>query len=402
LASVEERTVRDAMSDTRCSGAAIGRIIPRDRTDGSVGRHAESDLDRAIRGAIDCDIHPALPGTAALLPYLDEHWHATVSMVLGGMARLELNSYPPNAPLSGRPDWRPPAPRKPAGELAMLQAQALDHFGLRYAICNCLYGAQAVYNPDLGAALCRAMNDWMAKEWLDRDARLRASIAVSLVDPEQAAAEVERCAADRRFVQVLVLAMGEMPLGRRAYWPIYRAAERHGLAIGVHAGSMFRHAPTQSGYPSYLVEDYAAQTQGFASQLISFVAEGVFVKFPTLKLVLIESGVSWLPAMMWRFGKDWRGTRTEVPWLTEVPASVVREHVRLTIQPFDAPPDAADLQRVIEQIGSDDVLLFATDYPHWQFDGDDVLPQGLPERLLQKILVDNPLATYPRLRETTA
>ena len=45
------------------------------------------------------------------------------------------------------------------------------------------------------------------------------------------------------------------------------------------------------------------------------------------------------------------------------------------------------------------MLLFATDYPHWQFDGDDVLPAGLPERLLHKILIDNPLATYPRLQE---
>ncbi|MDB5406680.1 MAG: hydrolase [Rhodospirillales bacterium] len=364
-----------------------------------------SDLVLATRGAIDCDIHPALPGTAALLPYLDEHWHATVAMVLGGMARLELNSYPPNAPLTGRPDWRPssgPVGGKAGSEIAMLQAQALDHFGLSLAICNCLYGAPAVYNPDLGAALCRAMNDWMAKEWLDRDARLRASIVVSPVDPEQAAAEIARCAAEKRFVQVMLLAMGELPLGRRAYWPIYREAERHGLPIGIHAGSMFRHAPTQSGYPSFLVEDYAAQSQAFATQLISFIAEGVFVKFPTLKLVLLESGVSWLPAMMWRFGKDWRGTRTEVPWVKELPASIVREHVRLTIQPFDGPPDAADLQRVIEQIGSDDMLLFSTDYPHWQFDGDEVLPRGLPERLLQKILVDNALATYPRLTETAS
>ena len=49
-------------------------------------------------------------------------------------------------------------------------------------------------------------------------------------------------------------------------------------------------------------------------------------------------------------------------------------------------------------MGSDAILLYASDFPHWQFDGDDALPQGLPESLRQKILVDNPLATYPRLR----
>ena len=359
-----------------------------------------SALNFADAGAIDCDIHPALAGTEALLPYLDDYWRDTMNMVMKGMSRLELNSYPPGAPLSARPDWRPQE-GKAGADLALLRAQALDHFGLRYAICNCLHGALAVYNPDLGTALCRAMNDWLAKEWLDREPRLRASIAISLMDPEAAAEEIERCAADRRFVQVLVLAMGEMPLGRRMYWPIYRAAERHGLPIGIHAGSMMRHAPTQSGYPSYLAEDYVTQAQAFATQTISFVAEGVFAKYPALRVVLLESGVSWLPGMMWRVSKDWRGVRTEIPWVKTIPADIIRHHFRLTIQPLDAPPDPAHLDRLIDHIGSDEMLLFATDYPHWQFDRDEVLPAGLPKSMLPKILFENALATYPRLKETS-
>ena len=159
------------------------------------------------------------------------------------------------------------------------------------------------------------------------------------------------------------------------------------------------HAPTQSGYPSYLAEDYVTQAQAFATQTISFVAEGVFAKFPDLRVVLIESGVSWLPGLMWRVSKDWRGVRTEVPWIKKIPADIIRDHFRLTIQPLDAPPNSEELNRLLDHIGSDEMLLFATDYPHWQFEGDEVLPAGLPENLLQKILVDNPLATYPRLKE---
>src|SRR6185312_6254093 len=347
-------------------------------------------------GAIDCDLHPALPGTESLLPYLDAYWRDTMVMIMKGNARMELNSYPPNAPLTARPDWRPKQ-GKAGGDLAQVRSQALDPFQIKFAICNCLYGAMAAYNPDLGAALCRAMNDWMAAEWLDKEPRLRASIVVSLMDPDAAAEEIERRAADKRFVQVLMLAAGEMPLGRRAYWPIYRIAERLKLPIGVHAGSMMRHAPTQSGYPSYLAEDYVHHAQAFATQTISFFAEGVFAKFPELRVVLIESGVSWLPGLMWRVSKDWRGVRTEVPWIKKIPADIIRDHFRLTIQPLDAPPD--EVARVLDHIGSDDILLFATDYPHWQFDGDDVLPAGLPEASLRKILIDNPLATYPRLQE---
>ena len=81
-------------------------------------------------------------------------------------------------------------------------------------------------------------------------------------------------------MQVLLLAMGEMLLGRRTYWPIYAAAEKHGLAIGIHAGSTYHHAPTASGWPAHRVEDYVAQSAAFESQLLSFLAEGVFQKFP--------------------------------------------------------------------------------------------------------------------------
>ncbi len=275
------------------------------------------------------------------MPYLDNYWRDTMIMVMKGNSRMELNSYPPNAPLTSRPDWRP-KDGKAGSDLALLRDQALDHFGLRYADLQLPLRREAVFNPDLGTALCRAINDWMAKEWLDKEPRLRASIVVSLMDPDAAAEEIERCAADKRFVQVLVLVMGEMPLGRRAYWPIYRAAEKHKLPIGVHAGSMMRHAPTQSGYPSYLAEDYVHQAQAFATQTISFIAEGVFAKFPELRVVLIESGVTWLPGLMWRVSKDWRGVRTEVPWIKKIPADIIRDHFRLTIQPLDAPPDAVE------------------------------------------------------------
>ena len=123
----------------------------------------------------------------------------------------------------------------------------------------------------------------------------------------------------------------------------------------------------------------------------------MFVEFPRLKVVLMESGVTWLPGWMWRANKTWRGVRAEVPWLEKSPADYAREHVRLTIQPFDAPPRADQLQRIIEEIGSDEMLLFSTDYPHWHYDGTDAVPDGLPDHLLRKILVDNALNTYSRL-----
>jgi predicted TIM-barrel fold metal-dependent hydrolase len=350
-------------------------------------------------GPIDCDIHPAPPPMAALLPYLDEHWRA--AMVARGIDGLDLASYPPNAPFTARPDWRP-AHGRPGGELAAVQAQALEPWGTRYAICNCLHGALALFSEDMGAALARAVNDWMAREWLDRDPRLRASILVTPRNAELAVEEIERRAADPRFVQVLMLVSGDAPLGRRLHWPIYAAAERHGLPIGIHAGSTQHNPTTSVGWPSYIVEDYVANAAAFGTQLLSLVAEGVFSKFPALRVVLIESGVTWLPAFLWHIDKEWRGLRAEVPWLDRPPSEMVRDQVRLTVQPIDAPPDAAGLARVLEQIGSDRMLLFSTDYPHWHFEGDAALPFGFPAQLIEKLAVVNPRETYARLKEASS
>jgi uncharacterized protein len=345
---------------------------------------------------IDCDVHVTVPSTRTLAPYLDDYWREHIIRRGIDGDNLELSAYPSSAPLNCRPDWRP-AQGLPASKFEHLREHVLEPLQPRFAICNALHGSQIMFSEDLSAALCKAINNWLAAEWLDRDPRLRASIVVPVHSPELAAAEIERRAADTRFVQVLMLAMAELPLGRRQHWPIYEAAQRHGLPIGIHAGSSFRHPPSALGWPSYYIEDYVSQAPGFAAALNSLVTEGVFLKFPRLKVVLIESGVTWLPAYLWRINKTWRGVRAETPWLNRAPSEIIRDHVRLTIQPFDDPPEQSQVQTIIDEIGSDEMLLFATDYPHWHFDGTDALPPGLSADILPKVLMQNALATYPRL-----
>ncbi len=353
-----------------------------------------------LTGAIDCDIHPGVPDIKALLPYMDAFWQE--SFVHRGLDGFEMMSYPPNAPITCRPDWRIQGQR-PAANLKTMQTQALDPFNIGLAICNPLTGGQVSVSESMGAAICSAVNDWIKEHWLDKDPRLRASIVVPPQAPMLAVEEIERCASDRRFVQVLMPVACEMMLGRSYYWPIYEAAARHNLPIGLHAGSMYRYAPTSTGWPSHYLHDYVSQAQTFEDQILSLISNGVFNKYPDLKFVMIESGVTWLPGFIWRAIKTWRGVRAEVPWMKRSPADTIRENIRLTVQPFDTPPGDADaVERIIEQIDSDQMLLFASDYPHWQFEGDAITPAGLSPSLLQRIRIDNPLDTYPRLKETVA
>lgn len=343
-------------------------------------------------GAIDCDVHPRVPGIASLQRYMDSYWRETVSV--RGIDSFETIAYPRNAPLTARPDWAASKADEDAGRTA---AALLDSHGFRYAILNCLYAVQMIRDEHMAAAFASAVNDWMRHEWLDRDPRLRASIVVPHQSIDRAVAEVERCAADPRFVQALFIAGGEEPLGKSRFWPIYEACERHGLAIGIHAGSSYHHAVTGSGWPSYWAEDYASASLAMHAQVGSLVTEGVFTKYPKLKAVLLESGVTWLPPYLWRLNKFWRGVRLEVPWIDRLPSEIVKDHIRLTTAPFDAPDDPAEVERILGHLPSPDMLLFASDFPHWQHAGDAMLPNGLDAALIKKILVDNPLATYPRL-----
>lgn len=344
---------------------------------------------------IDCDIHPTIADSRALLPYVPAHWAEEV--VDREVLYLDTVGYPPNAPLTARPDWRGAGGRAAlnAGDMAR---EALDRWNIEFAICNCLFGAQLIHNEDMAVVFAHAINEFIAREWLDRDPRLRASMVLPLQSVERSVDEIEARAADRRFVQGMVYCMGEAPLGKRQFWPIYAALERHGLPLAIHAGSSYRHPVTSLGWPSWVVEDYAAQAQGFQSQLASLILEGVFQKFPGLKVVMMESGVTWLPGFAWRLDKFWRAMRREAPWVDRPPTEIARDHIRLTIQPFDAPDDAGTIEKIIDHFGSEEMFLFASDYPHWQFDGDAVMPAAIPARLRGRIERDNALATYARLR----
>ncbi len=354
----------------------------------------------SFEGAVDCDVQITVPHRDCLLPYLDDYWRDV--SIQRGLQTLDASSFPRTAPINARADWRLEEPAPVEAQLRNLQVNLLDRYGLAIAICNCLYGVQILHSEDMAQAVARAVNDWIAREWLDRDPRLRASIVVPMQNPRMAVEEMRRVAADRRFVQVLMLVMGEMPLGKRYHWPIYEAAQDLGLPVGIHAGSMYRHPVTGTGWPSYYAQDYFSQATAFQTQLTSLILEGVFGEFPDLQVVLSESGVSWLPPYLWRLDKYWHGLRSETPWVKVPPSEIVHKRVRFTTQPFDAPGSPEIVAKIFEHIGSDDLLVFSSDFPHWRFDGDALAPAGMPPSCLAKLKRENPLATYPRIRESLA
>jgi uncharacterized protein len=93
--------------------------------------------------------------------------------------------------------------------------------------------------------------------------------------------------------------------------------------------------------------------------------------------------------------KHWRRLREEVPSLKRSPSDYLREHMRATTQPMEEPANPKHLLQVIEHLGSDDMLMFSTDYPHWDYDDPDrAFPVRLPPALKQKIFSENARALY--------
>jgi predicted TIM-barrel fold metal-dependent hydrolase len=226
--------------------------------------------------------------------------------------------------------------------------------------------------------------------------------------PELAAREIDRLGDHPGFVQVFLPVRSEALYGNRRYHPIFAAAARHGLVVGVHFGGSPGNPPTPSGWPSYYLEEYVDMATIFESQVLSMIAEGLFERFPALRVSLLEGGFTWLPAWLWRIDKEWKGLRREIPWSRRLPSETVREHARLTIQPVDAPPEPRHLLEIIDALGDERMLLYASDYPHvhaapdrppaedWTL-AEAALGARLPNGLARKIMGENARGWYRNL-----
>ncbi|HEY3107894.1 MAG TPA: amidohydrolase family protein [Chloroflexota bacterium] len=347
---------------------------------------------------IDCDVHVDVPKVEALFPYLPPYWVEHVRQtVFKGPTDYP---YPKDAPMAWRPGSKPDAEATTAERLDLLREQLLDRepasgCGVERAILQCSYGIEGLHNPDAAVAFASATNDWLIAEYLEKEPRLRAAMVVPSQIPQLAAREIERIGDHPGFVQVYLPVRSQHPYGSRLFHPLWEAIERKGLVAGLHFGGAPGNPPFPSGWPSYYVEDYAGMAQVFQSQVVSIISEGILDLFPGLRVALVEGGFTWVPAFIWRFDKEWRNLRRLVPWVKRSPGAYMREHVRLTIQPMDAPPSLQQMLQVIDQIGSEDMLLYASDYPHAHtFDPERSLLPDLPAGLARKIRSENARALY--------
>jgi uncharacterized protein len=343
---------------------------------------------------VDTDIHPGVVGER-MLELLPEPWRTRYA---GGNRSAGTQGY-----------WNPGGVNRGDAVLEdgsrievdpqALSQHLLDEYAIDYGILNPGNSLHFGLSPeaDYAAAMIAAVNDIMVEDWLTSDSRYRTSLVVYPNDPELAVREIHRLGGHPGVAQVLMPSAARIPYGQRFFHPIYAAAAEYDLPIAIHPGTEgvgMSGAPMAVGYPSSYLEWHTDLVQSYIGHLVSMVVEGVFIKFPTLKFVLVEGGVSWLPPILWRFDKNWKALRMTAPWLTRPPSEFIHEHVLLTTQPIEEPDNPAHLEAMLGMFDAERMLMFSSDYPHWDGDTPDFAARFIPPAIRRQVMGENAARLY--------
>jgi predicted TIM-barrel fold metal-dependent hydrolase len=304
-----------------------------------------------------------------------------------------------------RTDAIPPSGGFGGSDPKFMAKQLFEEHEIDFSVCtvNQSLFAGALTNPALATTVMRAFNDYFINEWLTVDKRFLGSIHVAPQDPVGAAKEIRRLAGHPKMVQVFIPTYS-IRFGNSYYDPIWDAAQECGLPVAWHPGSENiggNGGHTAGGWPTTYVESYSTGTPHVAqAELTSVITEGTFEKFPKARLVLIEGGVAWIVGLLWRLRRAWIANRDEIPWVTRPPEEYVKDHIRISTQPLEEPSgDVRDLYTVLNTVHADEFLMYASDYPHWDFDNPKAALRAFPAEWQRKIMYENPMSFYPKLAE---
>jgi predicted TIM-barrel fold metal-dependent hydrolase len=256
-----------------------------------------------------------------------------------------------------------------------------------------------VREPEFAVALCQAYNDFVHEEFVRLSPRLRAVCLLPLQDVGEAVKELRRCVLEQDAVGVFLPAVGlRLPLGHRQFHPIYETAQELGVMLAVHATVRGPHYFGADGFDRFIEVHTLSHPFAQMMQLTGMVFGGVPEKFPRLRIGYMESGCSWVGYWMDRMDEEWekRG-EIEAPGCRRKPS----EYIRGGQLYFHAEADEKSIPDAVRRLG-DDVLFYATDFPHW----DHGFPESkheLAERddlsveTRRKILHDNAQQLYQRV-----
>jgi len=344
----------------------------------------------AIGAVIDCERHVRVERLADLAPHLDRSWR---QRILAGEFAL-----PPAGP---HPGVQIEAVRLEAEEPEAVAAGLDPEVERVLLVPTQALVTSGWLSHTMAAVFSAAVNDHVLERWPHVDARFRVAIAVAAHDGELAAKEIRRVGG-HPAVAAVCLSPVAVNMGQRHYHAIYEAASELALPVMVHPGgfegSVVGPAVLGGVGPRTPEETFALLPQVAMANVASLVYDGVFERFPQLRVVFAGFGFSWAVPLLWRTDAEWRGLRVEVPWLTRSPTEVVADHVRFVVD--GASELTSGAWRLAEMLPPG-VLLYGSDAPYVGAFAAQTL-QGAPAELREVIAAGNARATFSRLGATAA
>ena len=227
----------------------------------------------------------------------------------------------------------------------------------------------AIPYPEVAIVLTRAYNDWLAATYVQADARFSGMALLPMQVPEAAVEELRRAVEELGFSGAMLPSNGlKGHLGSREYWPVYAEAERLGCCLSVHGGNH-----QGLGIDHLDVWQFVHAIGHPAGQMISLaglVANGVFDRYPGLRMAFLEGGVSWFLTCLERFDSSWASFRQLDPdgrFPRIPPGTKVSEYLMAHTDAgrifVGCEGDELGLGPAVGLIGSTP-FFFSSDYPH--------------------------------------
>jgi predicted TIM-barrel fold metal-dependent hydrolase len=248
-----------------------------------------------------------------------------------------------------------------------LTQRAMDAMGIDYMVIFPTPMLSLGMHPQIEAevALAKAYNRWLVEQILPQDKRQMALLYLPFNDPDACVEVVEEFSGKPGVVGFTVTSTRHKPVWHNSYMRLYAALQDRNMPLGFHAGFSWSDPSFQQ--LNRFIGMHALSFVHFNMiHMTNWVLNGLPERFPKLKVIWIESGVAWLPFVMQRLDSEFMMRTSECPLLKRRPSEYITD-MYYTTQPLER-SNMKLLQTTLEAIRADTQLLYASDWPHWDFD----------------------------------
>ena len=248
-----------------------------------------------------------------------------------------------------------------------LARRSMDAMGLDYQIVFPTPMLTLGMHPqdEIEVALSRAYNKWMVERILPEDDRLKGLLYLPFNTPEACVELVEQYADAKSVIGFTVCSTRNKPVHHNNYMRLYSLMEEIGKPFAFHSGFNW-------GDPSFVqlnrfISMHAISFVHYSLiHMTNWIINGLPERFPKLKVLWVESGLAWIPFLMQRLDHEYQMRTSEAPLLKRLPSEYMTD-MYYTSQPLEK-TNLKLLQATMEAFKADTQMLYASDWPHWDFD----------------------------------